>query len=75
VDAHFPSGRSLWQRMVLAYKYITRTGTMDYSYGTWILKHEDYARMRNFFTEYDIYVHKLKQGETEENGDQQKDGV
>lgn len=78
VDAAFPANRSLWQRIVLAYKYITRTGSSDWTYGSWILQHKDYKRLRNFFTAYDMAVWKLEQkikGEQKADGDKQKDSV
>src|SRR4051812_13001013 len=52
VDAHFPNNRSLWQRIVLAAKYVLKRGPQDYTYGSWILKHDDEARLMKFFHEY-----------------------
>jgi hypothetical protein len=60
VDCHFPCNRSLWQRIVLAAKYILKIGPQDYSYGSWILKHEDEARLRKFFLEYEAAVMNLE---------------
>lgn len=60
VDAHFPQNRSWWQRLVISAKYLFGTGTLDYSYGSWILKHEDEARLRAFLREYDLAVWKLR---------------
>lgn len=61
VDTAFPTFRSLWQRLKLAAKYVLRSHVRDYTSGSWILKHEDYQRLRNFFLEYDMAVWKLKQ--------------
>lgn len=60
VDAHFPNNRSLWQRIVMAAKYVLKIGPQDWTYGSWILKHEDEVRLKNFFREYDMMVWKLK---------------
>lgn len=56
VDAHFPNNRSLWQRIVLATKYVLKIGTMDWTYGSWILKHQDEVRLKSFFREYEMLV-------------------
>lgn len=60
VDAHFPNNRTLWQRIVLATKYVLKHSELDQSYGSWILKHEDEPRLKAFFREYDMTIWKLK---------------
>lgn len=67
VDTAFPTYRSLWQRLKLAAKYVLRSHVRDYTSGSWILKHEDYQRLRNFFLEFDMVVWKLKEKQKEGN--------
>lgn len=60
VDCAFPS-RTLWQRIVIATKYVLGRGSQDWTYGSWILKHEDEKRLKAFFREYDLAIYNLQQ--------------
>lgn len=80
LDCHFPTHRTLWERIKLAYKYITKSGSMDYTYGSWILRPSDADRLWNFLREYDGHIQKLEQAtlkkeEEKPNGHQQEDSV
>lgn len=74
VDTAFPAEQSLWRRLRLAAKYIWSGRATDWTTGSFILRHEDYSRLRNFFLEYDLCVWKLKQKEGK-NVVKQTDGV
>lgn len=75
VDAHFPNNHSLWQRIVMAAKYIFKKGKLDWTYGSWILKHEDEARLKNFFREYDLAVWKLRMAQVRQQAKEGDDAV
>jgi hypothetical protein len=60
VDAHFPSNRPMWQRIVMAAKYVFKMGELDWTHGSWIMKHEDEIRFKAFMREYELTVWKLK---------------
>lgn len=75
MDTCFPPERSLWRRVVLAAKYVWNGQASDYTNGSWIVKHEDYSRLRNFFLEYDLCVWKLNQKAEGKNAVKQKDGM
>jgi hypothetical protein len=63
LETAFPTYRPWYQRLVMAAKYVLFSHVRDYTSGSWILKHEDYSRLRNFFIEYDMAVWKLKEKE------------
>ena len=78
LDCHFPTDHTLWQRIKLAYKYITKSGSMDYTYGTWMLRPSDVTRLRNLLNEYEGHVQKMEAAVKEKEdtvGHQQEDGV
>ena len=78
MDTSFSPTASLWRRIVLATKYIWNGRATEHTTGSWILKHEDYPRLRNFFLEFDMVAWKLKEklkSKAGENESKQEDGL